>query len=532
MIEKITEVAQKIKINNENLECFGHFKAKINPVNIPEKMKGKLILVTSIHPTPYGEGKTTLAIGINDALRHLGKESIAVLREPSMGPVFGIKGGATGGGKSQIIPSEDINLHFTGDMHAITSANNLLCSLIDNHIFQGNKLNIDPQSICFHRCLDVNDRALRHVKLNNREEKFTITAASEIMAILCLTENLDDLKKRLGDILVGYTYDKKPIFARDLKCVDSLAILLKDALKPNLVQSLENNPVIVHGGPFANIAHGCSSLISLKMALSLQDYVITEAGFGADLGAEKFFDIVCRHNITPDLVILNVTLRALKHNGLCPKEEITTPSLDYLKKGIVNLEAHINNLKKFTSHILVVLNHFEEDTLEEIQFIKDFLEKKQMPFEISKAYKEGSKGASEVAKKIIALTDKEKDFHFLYDLNSPLTKKIETICQEIYHAKHIVYSDETLLKIKKLTELNLDKLPICIAKTQYSFSDDKTKLGNPTDYTINVCNIELKNGAGFIVVFLGNIVDMPGLPKNPNALLMTIDNSLQIKGII
>lgn len=531
-MKEITKIAEQLHIKEGDLECYGHFKAKINTIHNVNKEKGKLILVTSVHPTPYGEGKTTLCIGINDALRKLDKESVAVLREPAMGPVFGIKGGATGGGMAQMVPQDDINLHFTGDMHAITSANNLLCSLIDNHIFQGNELNIDPESICFHRCLDVNDRALRSVTLNNRKEKFTITAASEIMAILCLSEDLSDLKRRLENILIGYTYNDEPLFVRDLRCTDSLVILLKDALKPNLVQSLENNPVIVHGGPFANIAHGCSSLISLKMALSLQDYVITEAGFGADLGAEKFFDIVCRHNIAPDLVILNVTLRALKHNGLCPKEEIILPSLDYLKKGIVNLEAHINNLKKFTSHILVVLNHFKEDTFEEIQFIKGFLEKKQIPFEISKAYEEGSKGTTEVAKKIISLTEKEEDFHFLYDLNSPLAKKIETICREIYHAKDIVYSNEAILKMKKLTELNFDKLPICIAKTQYSFSDDKTKLGNPTDYTINVRDMELKNGAGFIVIFLGNIVDMPGLPKNPNALFMKIDNNLQIEGMI
>lgn len=530
-ILEITEVAKKLKLNLNDLEYYGKYKAKINYTNYSKNENSKLILVTSIHPTPYGEGKTTVSIGINDALQKLNYNSIAVLREPSLGPVFGIKGGATGGGYAQMIPMEDINLHFNGDMHAVTSCNNLLCALIDNHIFQGNELNIDPETICFHRTIDMNDRALRKINLSNREEHFSITAASEIMAILCLSQNLSDLKDHLNNIFIGYSFDKKPIFVRDLKCEGSLAILLKEALKPNLVQSLEHNPILVHGGPFANIAHGCSSLISLNLGLSLADYVITEAGFGSDLGAEKFFDIVCRHDLKPDLVILNATIRSLKYNGGCPKEDINTSSISYLKNGICNLEAHINNLKKFNTKILVVLNRFHSDSLEEINFVKEFVQKLDCPFEICEAYTKGSKGTLDVAKKIVEMTKTPNNFKALYSLNDSIENKIETICTKIYHANKVIYSPLAKQKITELNSLGFKTLPICIAKTQYSFSDDSKKLGNPVNYSIHIEDISLKSGAGFIVVFLGKIIDMPSLPRTPNALNMKIDDLGNMNGL-
>jgi formate--tetrahydrofolate ligase len=521
-------VANKLGISD--IECYGNDKAKIDYTKYNNKTLGKLILVTSINPTPYGEGKTTLSIGINDALRKLNKNSVAVLREPSLGPVFGVKGGATGGGYSQIIPMEDINLHFTGDMHAITTCNNLLCALIDNHIYQGNELNINPNSICFHRCIDMNDRILRDVNLYNRREHFSITAASEIMAILCLANDFNDLRNKLNNILIGYTYDNKPVFASDLNCVDSLLIILKDAIKPNLVQSLENNPVIIHGGPFANIAHGCNSIIATKLGLSLCDYVITEAGFGADLGAEKFFNIKCRNNLKPDLVIINVTLKALKYNGYCPKEEISKPNIDYIKKGVCNLEAHINNIKKFTSNILVVLNKYDSDTIDEIDYLKEYVESLNIPFEVSEAYSKGSNGALNVANKVIQCCDKENDFKFLYDLNDSINNKIETIIKEIYHTSNIKYSELASNKIKQIEKIN-SNLPICVAKTQASISDNPKLLGNPINYKITVKDLEIKNGAGFIIVFLGDIIDMPGLSKNPNALNMKIDNNQKITGL-
>lgn len=529
-MKPIKDVAKSIGIENK-IENYGNYKAKIAYEKIDKTHNGKLILVTSIHPTPYGEGKTTLSIGINDALRKIGKNSIAVLREPSLGPTFGMKGGATGGGKSQVVPMEDINLHFTGDIHAITSCNNLLCALIDNHIYHGNELEIDPNSICFHRTLDMNDRALRRISLDTRKEHFCITAASEIMAILCLAKDMADLRKRLDSILIGYTYDNSPIYARDLKATDSMMILLKDAMKPNLVQSLENNPVIIHGGPFANIAHGSNSYIATNTAISLCDYVITEAGFGSDLGAEKFFDIKCRLGLKPDLVILNCTIKALKHNGYCEEKNILTQDHKFLNAGLCNLETHINNLKKFTNNILVVLNRFDTDTLEEIDIVKEFVLKKDIPFEISDTYKDGSSGAIEVAKKIIELTKNPSSFKFLYDLNDSIQNKIEIICKNIYHAKKVIYTDEALANIKSIENLGFNGLPICIAKTQYSFSDDPKKLGNPTDYDVTVQKLELKSGAGFIVCFLGSIIDMPGLPKHPNAMSMKIDDNLKISGL-
>ncbi len=528
-LENIHDIAKKIGI--DDIIPYGNYIGKINYKKYINSKKGKLILVTSINPTPYGEGKTTLAIGINDALRNLGKNSIAVLREPSMGPVFGVKGGATGGGYSQVVPMEAINLHFTGDMHAITSANNLLASIIDNHIYQGNELNINPDKVVFKRCLDINDRALREIKLNNRTEHFTITAASEIMAILCLSNDLEDLRERLSNILIGYTFDNVPVFARELNCIDSLIIVLKDALKPNLVQSLENNPIIIHGGPFANIAHGCNSIIATKLGLSLADYVITEAGFGADLGAEKFFDIKCRDNIKPDLVIINVTIKALKHNGYISKEKINIPNIDYIKQGICNLDKHIENMKLFNSNLLVVLNKYSSDSEEEINYVKEHVESFNIPFEVSDAYNLGGIGATDVADKIIELCNNKNDFKFLYDLDLPIKDKINKICTLIYGAKEINYTEQANNVIGEINNLGLSNLPICIAKTQYSLSDNPKLLGRPTNFDIEVKNIELKGGAKFIVVFLGSIIDMPALSKNPALLNMKIDDNEKIEGL-
>lgn len=521
-MKKIIDVAKKINLNEEDLELYGNYKAKINKKT--NNSNGKLILVTSINPTPYGEGKTTISIGINDALNKLNKKSIAVLREPSLGPVFGIKGGATGGGLAKLEPSIDINLHFTGDMHAITTCNNLLCSIIDNHIFHGNELNIDPDKILFKRCIDLNDRILRNIHLENRYDKFDITAASEIMAILCLCKNLSDLKEKLGNILIGYSFDNKPIFAKDLGCIDALAITLKDAIKPNLVQSLENNPVIIHGGPFANIAHGCNSIIATNLGLSLADYVITEAGFGADLGAEKFYDIKCRYGFNPNVTVINFTIKALKYNGYCPKEEIEIPNLEYLKKGIINLKTHIENIKKFTDNIIVCLNKFDSDTIEEINFIKNYLEELNIEFSICESFSKGSNGSIDIANKIINLCKNNNNFKFLYNLNDSITNKIDSICKEIYRANKVIYNENILKKIEQINHLGFNDLPICIAKTQYSLSNNSKILGLPTNYEIEIKDIELKSGAGFIVVYLGNIMTMPGLPKKPNALNMYIDD--------
>lgn len=527
-LQNIKDVALKLNLNDEDLEYYGKYKAKISK-KASEK-KGKLILVTSINPTPYGEGKTTISIGIHDALCKLGFNSLAVLREPSLGPVFGIKGGATGGGYAQVVPSEDINLHFTGDFHAITSSNNLLCAMIDNHIYQGNDLNIDPESVLFNRCIDMNDRALRNVKLDNRTESFNITAASEIMAIFCLATSLKDLKIRLGNILIGYTYDKKPVFAKELGCVDAMAILLKDALKPNLVQTLENNPVIIHGGPFANIAHGCNSVIATELGLSLADYVVTEAGFGADLGAEKFFDIKCRNGFVPNCVVINFTIKALKYNGYCPKEEISNPNLDYIKKGIINLKAHVENVKKYTSNIVVCLNKFNTDTDEEIIYVKEYIESMNMTFDMCDSFANGGEGSCDLAKKIVDVCNKKEDFNYLYNLNESIEDKITKICTEIYRANNIIFTDNAKEIIKDINNLGYGNYPICIAKTQYSLSNDASMLGFPTPYTITVDKLKCQSGAGFIVVYLGNIMTMPGLSKQPAAVNMYIDDN-EIKGI-
>ena len=532
----IKDVASKIGLNESDIEKYGNDKAKINLKKYSNKC-GKLILVTSINPTPYGEGKTTLSIGINDALNRVNKKSIVVLREPSLGPVFGIKGGATGGGYSQIIPSIDINLHFTGDIHAVESANNLLCAAIDNHIYFGNRLKF--KNILFKRCMDMNDRALRNIIINNnlkkvepRDESFQITTASEIMAILCLCTDINDLKRRIGNILIGIDINNKPIYASSLNIQDAMTILLKDAIKPNLVQTLENNPAIVHGGPFANVAHGCNSVIATKLALNLGDYVVTEAGFGSDLGCEKFFDIKCKdNNLTLDLVILNVTIRGLKHNGLCPKEELTKYNLEYLKKGIPNLNAHINIIKKFSTNIMVVLNKFNDDIYEEIKYIKDYCFKANIPFEISEAYMYGSEGALSVAKTALEVLNNKNKVNFMYNNQDSIKDKIYSLATNVYNANEIKYSDKALEKIKFIENIGYSDLPICVDKTQYSISDDPNKLGYPSNYKINITDLHLCTGSQFIIVYMNNIITMPGLSSNPNYENMYIDNNL-IKGII
>ncbi len=532
----IKDVASKIGLNESDIEKYGNDKAKINLKKYSNKC-GKLILVTSINPTSYGEGKTTLSIGINDALNRLNKKSIVVLREPSLGPVFGIKGGATGGGYSQIIPSIDINIHFTGDIHAVESANNLLCAAIDNHIYFGNRLKF--KNILFKRCMDMNDRALRNIIINNnlkkvepRDESFQITTASEIMAILCLCTDINDLKRRIGNILIGIDINNKPIYASSLNIQDAMTILLKDAIKPNLVQTLENNPAIVHGGPFANVAHGCNSVIATKLALNLGDYVVTEAGFGSDLGCEKFFDIKCKdNNLNPDLVILNVTIRGLKHNGLCPKEELTKYNLEYLKKGISNLNAHINIIKKFSNNIMVVLNKFNDDIESEIEYIKDYCFKTNIPFEISEAYMYGSEGALSVAKTALEVLNNKNKVNFMYNNQDSIKDKIYSLATNVYNANEIKYSDKALEKIKFIENIGYSDLPICVAKTQYSISDDPNKLGYPSNYKINITDLHLCTGSQFIIVYMNNIITMPGLSSNPNYENMYIDNNL-IKGII
>lgn len=538
---EISEIAKKIGIGDKYLENYGKYKAKIDLgiLNELNKKEGKLILVTSINPTPFGEGKTTMSIGIHDALRKLGFNSLAVLREPSLGPVFGIKGGAAGGGYSQVVPMEDINLHFTGDMHAIGAANNLLCAAIDNHIFQGNKLNIDKNKIIFNRCVDMNDRALRTVTVGLdlgkdviHENHYSITVATEVMAILCLAENLKDLKDRLGNILFAYDVDGKPLFVRDLHVEEAMTILLKDAIKPNLVQTLENNPVIIHGGPFANIAHGCNSLIATKLGLKLSDYVVTEAGFGADLGAEKFLDIKCRKgNLKPSVIVINATIRSLKYNGGMSKDELNIKNMEYLKKGICNLEVHIENMKKYLDNIVVCLNKFDFDDEDEISFVENYCEKLGCEFAVCTSYKDGGEGATDLARKIVKLCENDIEFNLLYDENDSIKNKIEKVSKYIYHAGSVKYLDEALENIQKIESMGLDKLPICVAKTQYSISDDAKKLGYPKDYEIVVRDVLVNSGAGFIVVYMGKIMTMPGLSKNPAYENMHIDDDGTIYGL-
>jgi len=509
-MKNITEIAKKINIEND-IELFGNYKAKIVNYNVDENAKnGKLILVTSINPTPEGEGKTTLSIGLNDSLNKIGEKSIVVLREPSLGPVFGSKGGATGGGKAIVEPRNDIDLHFNGDFHAVTSANNLLSAIIDNHIFQGNKLNI--KKVIFKRCLDVNDRALRNINIGSREETFVITPASEIMAILCLAKNIEDLKNKLDNIIVGYNDNDEEIYAKDLNATDSLLILLKDALKPNLVQTLYENPAIVHGGPFANIAHGCNSIIATKYALKKADYVITEAGFGSDMGALKFYDIKCRlNNIYPDATIINATIKALKYNGE-----------GSLEKGICNLGFHINLMKKFNSNIIVSLNKFDTDTLEEIKYLKDYVKSFGVDFVVSTMYQDGENGCIELANKVANLSSNNVNYK-VYDENESIYEKINKITQ-LFGADNIIYTSLAKEKIDKLEQTKYKNLPICIAKTPASITDDKNVLGWPKNFTMTVTDIQLQGGAGFIVIYMGNILTMPGLGKTPNYEKMNYKN--------
>lgn len=536
-LEPIIKIAEKLDIEEEYLEQYGKYKAKIENTimkKIEKKKNGKLVLVTAINPTPLGEGKTTVAIGLADGLNKIGEKTILALREPSLGPVFGIKGGATGGGYSQIAPMEDINLHFTGDIHAITSANNLLAALIDNHIFQGNELGFDR--VTWKRCVDLNDRQLRKIECGlsgeknmiPREDGFDISVASEIMAIFCLAEDIEDLKRRLGNIIVGYTKENKPITARDLKAEGSLTVLLKDAINPNLVQTLENVPAIVHGGPFANIAHGCNSIIATKMALKLADYVITEAGFGADLGAEKFLDIKCRLiNKSPDAVIIVATLRALKYHGGISKEECSKENIEALKIGIHNLLRHIDNIKKYGLNPIVAINKFTTDTDKEIELLKEKLNG-IVNYSLLENWEKGGEGAVDLAKKVVETCDKQKDFKYMYNLEDTVEEKIEAVAKRIYGAKDVEYSE---LAKEQLKELNNSNLPICIAKTQYSFSDDPKNLLCDRPFTLHVSELKLKKGAEFIVVLTGKIMTMPGLPKNPAAEKINIDENGNIEGI-
>ncbi len=540
----ITEVAAKAGISEDDLELYGKYKAKISDEWF-EKNKnskdGKLILVTAINPTPAGEGKTTTSIGLTQALNKLGKKCVVALREPSLGPCFGIKGGAAGGGFSQVVPMEDLNLHFTGDFHAITSANNLLAAILDNHIQQGNQLNIDTRNIVWKRCLDMNDRALRNIVIGLgkktdgfvREDHFVITVASEIMAILCLAEDMDDLKERLSKIVVAYNYEGKPVTAGELKCVGAMAALLKDAIKPNIIQTLEHTPAFVHGGPFANIAHGCNSVRATKFALKAADYVVTEAGFGADLGAEKFFDIKCRKaGLAPDACVIVATVRALKYNGGQDLKELSVENLDALKAGICNLEKHIENVKKYGVPLVVTLNAFSSDTDKEIEFVKNFCEERDCEFALSRVWEFGGEGGIELAEKVLkTLEEKRSDFKPIYEDSLSLKEKIECVAKNIYGAGEVSYSAESSKQLETLTKLGFSDLPVCIAKTQYSLSDDPALLGRPENYTLTVREVYVSAGAGFVVVLTGQVMTMPGLPKNPAAYSIDVDSTGKISGL-
>lgn len=543
-LKPIKEVAAKLNIHEDELELYGKYKAKFSDElwdRIKDQEDGKLILVTAINPTPAGEGKTTTSVGLGQALGLLDKKSVIALREPSLGPCFGIKGGAAGGGYAQVVPMEELNLHFTGDFHAITSANNLLAAMMDNHIQQGNALNIDPNQIVWKRCLDMNDRVLRNIVVGLgrkadgvvREDHFIITVASEIMAILCLAENMKDLKERLGKIIVAYTYDGQPVTAKDIHAVGSMAALLKDAIKPNLIQTLEHTPAIIHGGPFANIAHGCNSVRATKMALKLADYVVTEAGFGADLGAEKFFDIKCRMaGLKPAAVVLVATVRALKYNGGVVKTELNTPNLEALKKGIVNLEKHIENLQKYKVPVVVTLNKFITDSEEELNYVKQFCEEKGCDFALSEVWEKGGKGGLALANQVIkTIEEKESAFTPLYDTKLSIKEKIETIAREIYGANGVTYDTAALKSIAKIEEIGYKEAPVCMAKNQYSLSDDATKLGRPTDFTIHIREVYVSAGAGFIVAITGTVMTMPGLPKTPAAEGIDVNDNGIITGL-
>ncbi len=538
----VTEIAKKLSVDSEDLELYGKYKAKFSEdlfEKVKDKPDGKLILVTAINPTPAGEGKTTTSVGLGQAMELIGKNAVIALREPSLGPVFGIKGGAAGGGYAQVVPMEDINLHFTGDMHAITAANNLLCALLDNHIQQGNLLGIDQRRILFKRCLDMNDRALRFVnvglggKVNGvpREDGFQITVASEVMAILCLCSDLQDLKRRLGNILVAYTYSGEPVFARDLKAEGAMAALLKDAIKPNLVQTLENTPAIMHGGPFANIAHGCNSVRATKLALKLADYCITEAGFGSDLGAEKFMDIKCRlAGLSPSAVVLVATVRALKYNGGIAKADLAAENLEALKAGIVNLGAHIENMKKYGVPVVVAINRFGTDTDAELKIIADYCESLGADFALSEVFAKGGAGATELAEKVVAACEKESHFAPIYDANLSIKEKITAISKTIYGAKGVAFTADAEKSIREIEEL-AKGMPVCIAKTQYSLSDNEKALGRPQDFTVTVREVKISAGAGFVVALTGSIMTMPGLPKVPAANNIDISEDGKIVGL-
>lgn len=543
-LKHISEVAKQLFISEEDLEYYGKYKAKLSDElwdKIKDRPDGKLILVTAINPTPAGEGKTTTTVGLGQALGKMNIKSVIALREPSLGPCFGIKGGAAGGGYAQVVPMEDLNLHFTGDFHAITSANNLLAAMLDNHIHQGNELSIDPNQIVWKRCVDINDRVLRNIVVGIgrkadgvvREDHFVITVASEIMAVLCLAENMDDLKERLGRIVVAYTYDGRPVYARDLKAVGAMAALLKDAMKPNLIQTIENTPAIVHGGPFANIAHGCNSVRATKMALKLADVVVTEAGFGADLGAEKFLDIKCRAaGLKPDAIVLVATIRALKYNGGVQKADLSKENLDALEKGIVNLEKHIENLHKFGIPVVVALNRFTSDTLDEIEFVKHFCEERNCEFSLCEVWEKGGDGGIDLAEKLLkTINEKPSNYKPIYDLDLSIKEKIETIAKEIYGADRVTYDPAADNAIKKLEELGYGKLPICMAKNQYSLSDDPSKLGRPTGFTVNIREVYVSAGAGFVVAITGTMMTMPGLPKVPAAESIDVDKNGKIVGL-
>ena len=543
VMQPIGKVAAKLSISEDELEFYGKYKAKFSDElleRIDGNPNGKLVLVTAINPTPAGEGKTTTTVGLGEAMGILGKKAVIALREPSLGPCFGVKGGAAGGGYAQVVPMEDLNLHFTGDFHAITSANNLLAAMLDNHIMQGNQLGIDPNQVVWKRCLDMNDRALRNIVIGLgkktdgvvREDHFIITVASEIMAILCLAKDMKDLKERLGKIIVAYNYDGAPVTAKDLQAVGSMAALLKDALRPNLIQTIENTPAIVHGGPFANIAHGCNSVRATKAALKLSDLVITEAGFGADLGAEKFFDIKCRMaGLKPDAVVLVATVRALKYNGGVPKTELAKENLEALKKGIVNLEKHIENLQSYNVPVVVTLNRFTEDTDAELDFVRSFCEERGADFALSEVWAKGGEGGIELAKRVLATLEEKSEFTPIYPDEMPLKEKIETVCKKIYGADGVIFDPAALKMLDKLTELGFGSFPVCMAKTQYSLSDDPTKLGRPTGYQVTVREVYVSAGAGFVVALTGAIMTMPGLPKRPAAERIDVNDEGVIDGL-
>ena len=540
----ITEVAAAAGLDAEDLELYGRYKAKLSAdvwKKTADKPDGKLVLVTAINPTPAGEGKTTTTVGLGEALAKMGKKAMIALREPSLGPVFGIKGGAAGGGYAQVVPMEDINLHFTGDMHAITAANNLLCAMLDNHMQQGNVLGIDPRRIVFTRVMDMNDRALRNItiglggKVNGvpREDHFMITVASEVMAILCLAKDLDDLKKRFGDILVAYTFAGKPVYARDLHAEGAMTALMRDAIKPNLVQTLEGTPALMHGGPFANIAHGCNSVQATRLAMKLADIAITEAGFGADLGAEKFMDIKCRKaGISPDCIVLVATVRALKYNGGVPKTELNAPDMAALERGICNLDAHLDNMKKFGVPVVVAINAFPTDTAEEMEFIRKHCAERGVRVALSEVFAKGGEGGEELAREVLTVLDEGKaDFHMLYEDELPLEEKIRKIAKEIYGADGVTFAPAAHKELANITDMGYGSLPVCIAKTQYSLSDDASLLGRPSQFVVSVRSARLAAGAGFVVVETGAVMTMPGLPKVPAAEKIDVDNAGVITGL-